>query len=133
MGSKALRPYDFYFNKCFVNACIIAGAEEHLNQLSSQMKEKNENSVEISNPWDEDIMLLELMLNDRNSMQEESQFQNWELQMQRDEDRRREYTMYQSSKLLIGENREEVFRCRRQEGLDDWVAARSQQVTVQIE
>lgn len=36
MGSKALRPYAFYFNKCFVNAGI--GTEEHLTQLSSQMK-----------------------------------------------------------------------------------------------
>ena len=30
-GSKALRPYDFCFNKCFVNAGIVAGTEEHLN------------------------------------------------------------------------------------------------------
>lgn len=73
MGSKALKPYDFYLNKCFVNAGI--GTEEHLNQLSSQMKG------------------------------------------------------------------EEVFCSRRQEGMDDWVAvrtetsieARSQQVIVQIE
>ena len=35
--------------------------------------------------------------------------------------------MYQSSKLLIGEGREEVFNCRIQEGMDDWVAARNQQ------
>ena len=41
--------------------------------------------------------------------------------------------MYQSSKLLIGEGREEVFYFRRQEGMDDWVAARSQQVKVRIE
>jgi len=73
MGSKALRPYDFYFNKCFVNSGI--GTEEHLTQLSSQMKG------------------------------------------------------------------EEVFYSRRQEGMDDRVAvrtetsieARSHQVTVQIE
>jgi len=31
-----LRPYDFYLHKCFVNAGI--GTEEHLTQLSSQMK-----------------------------------------------------------------------------------------------
>jgi len=67
-GSKALMPYDFYFNKCFVNAGIVAGAEEHLTQLSSQMKE-DENSMEISNPWDEEVMLLERMLNDQNSVQ----------------------------------------------------------------
>ena len=60
---KALMPFDFYFNKCFVNAGIFASTEEHLTQLSSQMK-KDENSVEISNPWDEEVMLLEMMLND---------------------------------------------------------------------
>ena len=66
---KALMPYDFYFNKCFVNAGVIAGVEEHLTQLSSQMKEE-ENYVEISNPWDEDVMLLEMMLNSLDSVQE---------------------------------------------------------------
>ena len=75
-GIKALRLYDIFFNKCFVNAGVIVGTEEHLTQFSSQMKEE-ENSVEISNPWDEDVMLLEMMLNDRNSVQEESQFQRW--------------------------------------------------------
>lgn len=145
-GSKALMPYDFCFNKYFVNVGIIAGVEGHLTQLSSQMKEKDENSVEISNPWNEDVMLLERMLNDQNSVEKESQFQNWELQMHRDEDRRKEYIMYQSSKLLIGEGKEEVFSCRKQEGMDDWVVvrndkvrtetsieARIQQVTVKIE
>jgi len=34
---KALMPSDFYSNKCFVNAGIVA---EHLTQLSSQMKEE---------------------------------------------------------------------------------------------
>ena len=66
-------------------------------------------------------------------MQENSQFQNWELHMQRDEDSKRKYTMYQSSKLLIGEGREEVLCFRKQEGMDDWVATRSQQVTVRTE
>lgn len=74
---KALMPSDFYSNKCFLNAGIVA---EHLTQLRSQMKE------------------------------------------------------------------EEVFCSRKQEGMDDWVAmkteqvrtetsieARSQQVTVQTE
>ena len=78
-------------------------------------------------------MLLEMMLNSQNSVQEESQFQNWELQIQRDEDRRKEYTMYQCSKSLIGEGREEVLCFRKQEGMDDWVATRSQQVTVRTE
>ena len=44
-----------------------------MTQLSSQMKEE-ENSMEISKPWDEDIMLLEMMLSNQNSVQEESQF-----------------------------------------------------------
>ena len=34
---KALMPYDFCSNRCFVNAGIVA---EHLTQLSSQMKEE---------------------------------------------------------------------------------------------
>lgn len=118
-------PYDFCFNKCFLNAGVVAGAEEHLNQLSCQMKEE-ENSVEISNPWDEDVMLLEMMLNSQDSVEEESQFQNWELQMQRDEYSRKEYTMYSSSNLLIGEGREEVFYYRKQEGMDNWVAVRTE-------
>lgn len=126
-GSKELMPYDFYFNKCFVNAGIVAGAEEHLTQLSSQMEEE-ENSMEISNPWHEDVMLLERMLNDHNSVRKESQFQNWELQIQSDEDNRKEYTMYESSKLLIGEDREEVFCFRKQEGMDDWVVVRNEKV-----
>ena len=74
---KALRHYDFCFNKCFVNAGVVAGARKHLTQLSSQMK-KEENYVETSNPWNEKVMLLERMLNSQNSVQEESQFQNWE-------------------------------------------------------
>ena len=106
----------------------ITGTGEHLTQLSSQMKKKDENSVEISNPWDEDVMLLEMLLNDQNSVQKESQLQNWEMQMQRDEDSKNKYTMYQSSKSLIGEVREEVFHCRRQEGMDDWVAVQMEQV-----
>lgn len=56
---KALMPSDFYSNKCFVNAGIIA---EHLTQLRSQMKE------------------------------------------------------------------EEVFCSRKQEGMDDWVAVKTEQV-----
>lgn len=37
-GEKALRPYDFCSNKCFVNAGVIAGVEEYLTESSSQMK-----------------------------------------------------------------------------------------------
>lgn len=91
MGSKELRPCDFYFNKCFMNAGVIAGIEEHLTQLSSQLKE-DKNSMEISDPWEEEVMLLERILNSQNSVQKEYQFQNWELQMQSDEDSKNEYT-----------------------------------------
>ena len=47
---KALRPYDFCFNNCFVNADSV-DAEEKLTPLGSQLKE--ENSVEDFNPWNE--------------------------------------------------------------------------------
>ena len=56
--------------------------------------------------------------------------------MQRDEDSRKKYTMYRSSKLLIGEGREEVFYYRRQEGMDYGAAVRNEKVgteQVQIE
>ena len=66
---KALRPYDFCFNNCFVNAGVVAGAGEHLTQLSSQIKEEEENYVEISNPLNEEVMFPEIMLNDQNSVQ----------------------------------------------------------------
>ena len=39
--------------------------------------------------------------------------------------------MYHSSKWHIGEGKEEVFRCRRQEGMDDWVAVRTEWVRAQ--
>ena len=76
---KALRPYGFYFNNCFVNAGFVADAGENLTQLGSQVKEKEENSVEIFNPWNKEIELLEIMLKNQDSIQEEkSQFQYWE-------------------------------------------------------
>ena len=79
---KALRHYDFCFNNLFMNAGVFASTREHLTQLDSQMKEEEENSVEISNPWNDEIKLLKIMLNNQNSVQEEkSQFQNWELQI----------------------------------------------------
>lgn len=38
VGNTALRPYDFYSDKCFVNEGIVAGTGEYLTQSSSQMK-----------------------------------------------------------------------------------------------
>ena len=37
---EALKPYGFYSRNCFVNASIVVSAEEHLTQLSSQIKGK---------------------------------------------------------------------------------------------
>jgi len=37
---EALKPYGFYSKNCSVNAGIVTNAEEHLTQLSSQMKGK---------------------------------------------------------------------------------------------
>ena len=85
---KALRPYDFCFNNCFMNANFV-DAEEKLTPLDYQIKEE-ENFVEDFNPWNEEIGLLKIMLNNQDSIQEgEPQFQNWGLQnvkMQGNED-----------------------------------------------
>lgn len=40
IAEEALKPYGFYSKSCSVNASIVAGVEEHLTQLSSQMKGK---------------------------------------------------------------------------------------------
>lgn len=39
-AEEALKPYGFYYRNCSVNVGIVAGAEEHLTVLSSQMKGK---------------------------------------------------------------------------------------------
>ena len=47
-----------------------------MTQLGGQMKEEEKNYLDIFNPWNEEIELLEFMLNNQNSVQEEkSQFQ----------------------------------------------------------
>lgn len=65
---KELRPYGFCFNSCFMNAGFIAGVGENLTQLSSQIQEEEENSVELFNPWNKEVELLEIMLNNQNSV-----------------------------------------------------------------
>ena len=125
---KALRPYGFYFNNCFVNVGFVADVGENLTQLDSQIKEKEENSVEIFNPWNKEIKLLEIMLKNQDSIQEEKELeevQNVKVQeledisnklKQRDEDSIKGHTMYQSNELLkkrdkqiiISDNLEEV-------------------------
>ena len=57
---KTLRPYDF-FNNCFMDVDFV-DAEENLTPLGSQIKEE-ENSVEDFSPWNEEVGLLEIMLN----------------------------------------------------------------------
>ena len=59
---EALRPYDFYVKNCFFSAGFIANAGENLAQINSQVKMEEEDSVEIFNPWNRDIVLLESML-----------------------------------------------------------------------
>ena len=87
---EALRPYVFYSNNYFVSAGFIADAGVTLAQMNNQVKKEEENSVEIFNPWNKEIKLLEIMLKNQDSIQEEkSQFQYWEMQnvkMQEKED-----------------------------------------------
>ena len=56
---EALRPYVFDFTNCFVSTGFIANAGENLTQVNSQVKEKEEISVEICNPWNQEIRFLE--------------------------------------------------------------------------
>ena len=44
--NKALKPYVFYFNKCFVNVGLVAYARENFAQMSSQINMKEEDSIE---------------------------------------------------------------------------------------
>ena len=52
-----------------MNAGFVVGAGENLTQLDSQMKEEEENSVDIFNPWNEEVELLEIMLNNQNCVE----------------------------------------------------------------
>ena len=61
---KALRPYEFCFDNCFVNTYPV-DAGEKLTTLGSQLKEED-NSMEGFNPWNEEFKLL----NQQDSMQE---------------------------------------------------------------
>ena len=52
----------FYFNKCFVSAGLVADAGGYLAHMNSEIKMKEEDSVEEFNPWNKDSQLLERML-----------------------------------------------------------------------
>lgn len=66
---EALRPYVFYFNNYFVSAGLVAYVGGNLAQMSSQIKMKEEDSMEEFNPWKRDVKLLQRMMESRNSMQ----------------------------------------------------------------
>ena len=68
---KTQKSYVFYFNKCFVSAGLVIDARENLAQMSSQIKMKEEDSVEEFNPWNKDVKLLEKMLNSHDSIMKE--------------------------------------------------------------
>lgn len=68
---EALRPYVFYFNNCFVSAGLVVDAGKKLAQMSNQIKMKEENFVEVFNPWNRDVQLLERMLDNQDSIQKE--------------------------------------------------------------
>ena len=66
---EAQKPYDFYFNNCFVSAGLVAYAGGNLAQMSNQIKMKEEDYVEEFNPWNIDAQLLERMLESHDSVQ----------------------------------------------------------------
>ena len=68
---EAWRPYVFNFNNFFVSAGFVADAGGNLAQMSNQVKMEEEDSVEVFNPWNKDIMLLERMLENQDLMQKE--------------------------------------------------------------
>jgi len=66
--NKAQQPYVFNFNKCFVNAGFVAIAGAYLAQVNSQIKVKEEKSMEELNPWNREVNLLEKVLNNHDSI-----------------------------------------------------------------
>jgi len=66
---KARKPCVFYFNKCFVNADLVADARGNLAQVSNQIKMEEEDFVEEFNPWNRDAQFLERMLENHDSVQ----------------------------------------------------------------
>jgi len=68
---KALKPYVFNFNRCFVSAGFVADAGGNLAQMNNQIKMKEEESVEEFNPWNKDVKFLERVLDSHDSIQEE--------------------------------------------------------------
>lgn len=68
---EAWRPYVFNFNNCFVSVGFVVDAGENLSQMSIQVKVEDKDYVEVFNPWNKDIMLLERMLENQDFMQKE--------------------------------------------------------------
>lgn len=54
---------------CFVSAGLVADVGGNLAQMSSQIKIKEEDSMEEFNPWNRDAQLLERMLEIHDSVQ----------------------------------------------------------------
>jgi len=69
--NKAQQPCVFNFNKCFVSVGFVANAGGDLAQMSSQMKMKEENSIEESNPCNKNVKLLERVLDSHDSIMKE--------------------------------------------------------------
>jgi len=69
--NKAQQLCVFNFNKCFMNAGFVANARRDLAQVNSQIKVKEENSMEELNPWNREVNLLEKVLNSHDSIMKE--------------------------------------------------------------
>lgn len=70
-GDKAQKPYDFYFNKCFMSAGLVTDVGGNLAQMDNQTKMEEEDFMEEFNPWNIDVQLLERMLESQDSVQPE--------------------------------------------------------------
>lgn len=68
-GDKVQKPYDFYFNKCFMNASLVADVGGNLVKMDNQTKMEEEDFMEEFNPWNRDVQLLERMLESQDSVQ----------------------------------------------------------------
>lgn len=97
---KAQNPYVFYFNKCFVSAGFVVDAEGNLAPMRSQIKMKEEYSVEEFNPWNIDTKFLERMLKSHYSMQTK-------IIMKEGKDEREEISIVRKEKVRTREKEEE--------------------------
>ena len=71
MENKAQKPYIFNFNKFFECAGFVVGAEGDLAKVNSQIKVKEENSMEELNPWNREVNFLERVLNSHDPIMKE--------------------------------------------------------------